>query len=154
MSAKVDRAIAKLDEGVKRLAKSEGRVARANARAVVLRSLRDVRVAVDQDYPTIAKKAKPRAKLNVVQRERRLRKIGWALVRDADMVGALRVAAIVGTKPLQVVADGNPLTRLWLPEWILLAAKKNLTNNQITEMKRSLTARRAFLAVNSLERVA
>lgn len=60
--APIDRALARVAKARKRLVPDQGMVSRANARKEILASMRELRKALDRDFPNVPKKNKPRRK--------------------------------------------------------------------------------------------
>lgn len=101
----------------KRLDMFQGRIARRNARHVVLAALRCVREALDADYPAIRSEIRPKVSSDARVMERRLRKRGYVAV-NGDHV-PLKVALAVtaaGLKQRSAIGDW------WLPSWAVEAA--------------------------------
>lgn len=65
------------DAAVKRLDPEQGRVARRNARHAALRALREMRAALDAEFPVIRKTGKRHKPVSREKRAAKLRSRGW-----------------------------------------------------------------------------
>jgi hypothetical protein len=137
MSEKLKRLTTKVEAARRRLEKAgDGRVARMNARKEMLGVLRALRAAVDEDYPIIRKKGKPRRKTPLTDRERvrKLRKRGWV-----EAVGAT-VLLRKCRAPMEHVGF-----KTYVPRWAVVALNKSQA-----ELKRTMKSRTLQRAYNVL----
>jgi hypothetical protein len=125
-------ALKKVEKGLRRLEKAgEGRVARKNARTEALAALRALRKAIDDEYPTVPKKSKPRpAKLTYRQHARRLQKRGWVQLHSFSLRKKLTDCGV----PHKDLHDGV----LWVPRWAAVVAEKKKAEIKRTVKSRSL----------------
>lgn len=110
----LDDAITKLTKARKRLEAEQGRIARRNARAAVCTAIRQVRAALDTDYPVDRKPRVVRVQMTAFAKERRKRqKLRSPLVK-----------AISTEMAAEFMAAGLPVTRGSLgtvPGWFVSA---------------------------------
>lgn len=115
MSPRLDRAATKLTKALGRLNDDQGRVARGNARTAALAALRDLRAALDADYPVIPKSSPKRRKPRPITAEK-LRKAGYIPLREQTFSAAV-LASEAGIRlrflPRRV---SNP--QPWCPAWV------------------------------------
>lgn len=98
-------------QALRRLERSEGRVARQNARKALAQAIRRLKNATDAEYPTIRKKPKPGpAKLAPGHKINRLRKEGFRQV-DVSFEAILRAAGVAVHKDPS--GDRDPWTKRW-----------------------------------------
>lgn len=164
----------KLRKALDRLAPEQGRVARGNARTAALAALRELRRALDAEYPSIPKAAprKPK-KLQPGHKVNRLRKRGYVVIGrrlgdGSSALGGPRLATPpglpLGDLPSQAVADAasrlgvrlvddprdvaerRAAPRVWGPSWLVEGVKLGVGDDALRRMRKSKAARAAVLA--------
>ncbi len=157
---KIHRAMDKLQRAILRLRKSEGRVARRNARTELAAALRAVRAAVDECFPPIRKpetsdqkkwnrtiygemsqdQRKERHSRRMHERNKRLSTAGFYPIPAGRQAQVLRDCAAAGVRVVLVGSDHYP----WVKSWVLHARPGDIS--QLREANRSISARKAILA--------
>ena len=132
------RALGRLEEG-------QGRTARRNARAEVVKALKKIQGKVDKSWPAPGrKKARSRSRLTPEQRLRRFEKNGW-LLASWPMLAQF---SAVGIRTKRVGVDG--LIHNYAPGWAVRIARKH--PKKLARAKRDITYRRALLTELALEK--
>ena len=135
----VAHAMARLDE-------KQGLVGRRNARQALSKAERRLRKAVDELYPAMKRKAKPRRKtLTVEQRRQRLEKEGWKVVHSASVAAQLSAAG-VKTRTLR---DSDRHHTLWTPRWAAKIIRHR--PKKLATASKSIVERRAILTELALD---
>lgn len=143
--------IAQLKAALRRLQRSGGRVARANARAAVRAAAARILAEMDRAYPIIPKEKKPRgpSKLTGQQRkalrDRRLRARGLVPISEITEHYSAKLAdyAAVG---IRVRITDNRIW--WAPAWTRVVKVGDRAT--LARCKRSASARAAMLAEAAL----
>lgn len=143
------------EDAVRRLARALGglkddqlRVARANARLEVRRSLEALRRRLDEAHPVVPKAPKERAKPRPAgARIAKLKAAGWGNVANRDLIIALGQAGI------RVRNVGGSF---YAPKWAVFAAldkplgTPDFNVRRVVEARRSTNVRKAILAAHAL----
>lgn len=145
--------IRELQIALGRLAPSQGRVARRNARDAVKKALKKVRMAMDRDYPAILKprSAQPNIPLSPERWRARMRRRGYRSLALPNLTGVLANLAAAGVKVVVEKHDGTVVgaQTYWAPIWAVLAADGN-TLPLLKRLKRDPRSRRAFLVEHAI----
>ena len=140
----LDDAIDRLQKARKRLAAEQGRIARRNARAAVLTTMRALRSALDAEYPA---ERKPRKVTVKMDRE------SIALRRKKKLAKMVNVES---TQAIDLMALDVPVQRHALPEggmrffverWVSDAMRHHIPNKTIAAAVRSRSTRRRILSL-------
>lgn len=146
-------AITKLRRALRRLERSEGRVARMNAREAVRRAVRAILAEMDRAHPVIPKERKLRGPSGLTSaqrrslRDRKLRAHGMLPVSEITEHGAAKLAdyAAVG---IRVRVTDNRIW--WAPAWT--KAVKIGDRATLARCKRSAVERAAMLSAAALSK--
>jgi hypothetical protein len=151
-----------LARGLGRLDHEQGRIARRFAREAVLKELRNIRQAMDTQFPPIAK-APP---ANVVFRSRGKRTVGQLMAvfkgrmqrKNYGPVSDTLLALAIAKSGVRLI-DPPKRTQVrvqYAPTWAIVAAVHGgapggvYNTTKILEVKKSVTARKALLAASAL----
>lgn len=131
----------KLDEALRHLEKTGGgRVARMNARRATLTSMRQLRAAIDVEYPVVRKKVRRRkTPLSADGWEARLERKGWV---EHHFSGSQERAVLTSNLPYKIIHRV-----MWTPKWVAMAIIDGKTDSQMLKAKKS---RREQKALNTL----
>lgn len=153
----LDEAIRALVRAADKLAPEQGRIARRNARALVLRRLRDARSALDADFPAIAKPRTPgnraRGRLRRITEAADRRAAGEAVRRGGQTASARAVVTMDEAAAITRAGFGAQLQAHTLgrnaevsaPTWLLIAVRAGSPKARIREAIRSPKARAALV---------
>lgn len=140
--------VRRLARALGRLEQGQLRVARANARLEVRRSLEALRRRLDAAYPPVPKAPRRRAAARPAEaRARRLREAGWGEVVNRDLIVAV-AAAGVRVRYLRGVG-------FFAPRWAVFAALDRRPGQpyneaRVRQCRASRNARQAILAAHAL----
>jgi len=140
-TAKLHEHLRSLAAALRQLEKPGGRIARRNARRLVMATLRKIKDRVDLDFPAIRSKVTGRKRRAPNERMRALMNRGY--VRAINPTVLARVAS-AGIRPIVVRgAGGDSTTTTLLPQWACEIASH--APGKLTRAKRDLRERKALL---------
>lgn len=142
--SKLEDALWEADAALKRLKPEQGRVARRNARQLMLKALRKARAALDAEFPNVPKERRTRRKSrSLKQRLRGMSRIGMSQM--INLVGAG-----VGNAQFHVITDsagkGATESLCYAPSWMVRALRAGIHEKLIAEAVRSQKKRRQINA--------
>lgn len=141
----LDEAIAKALKARKRLREDQGRIARRNARAATLTALRQVRAALDEQYPVIRKENVKRRK----PRSLNQRKKGMLRINSKTMIDLLK-AGVGQQQFLSITSDGTTFPTepvYYAPAWMVRALNAKIDIRLVADAVRSQKKRRQINAM-------